>query len=242
MHKALVLFFLGMVFSIGLSFDSQLCAQVKKGVPLRNDSAAVELRSFDLQKIKDYSLQKDFRYDDGLSINTTWWDKFWEWIWSLITGVLSNKYSGNFFQYVLIAVIVALIIFAISRLAGLDLFMLARKSKVVDVPYAEALENIHEIDFNSEIDKAVFEGNFRLAVRLLYLRSLKLLSDQGLINWQPEKTNQAYIDELVDLERKAAFKLLTLRFEYIWYGDFRIDRENFNLLKSSFERFNVKAL
>lgn len=241
MHKALVLFFLGMFFSIGLSFDAQLCAQVKKGAPLKNDTAAVELRNFNLQKIKDYSSQKEFRYDDGLSINTSWWDRFWDWIWSVITNILSNKYSGNFFQYVLIAVIVALILFAISRLAGLDLFMLARKSKEVDVPYAEVMENIHEIDFNSEIDKAVYEGNLRLAVRLLYLRSLKLLSDQGLITWQPEKTNQAYVDELEDLERKAAFKLLTLRFEYIWYGDFRIDQEHFKVLKSSFERFNVKA-
>ncbi|MNH45572.1 hypothetical protein D3C79_1080560 [compost metagenome] len=63
-----------------------------------------------------------------------------------------------------------------------------------------------------------------------------------MINWQPEKTNQTYIDEIEDLERKQEFKILTLRFEYVRYGDFSIDKEVFNVLKGSFERFNVKAL
>ena len=36
--------------------------------------------------------------------------------------------------------------------------------------------------------------------------------------------------------------MLTLRLEYIWYGDFSIDKEIFKVLKGSFERFNVKAL
>jgi hypothetical protein len=242
MQKTLILIFLGFIFSVTYPTVAQVKREVLKEVPIRNDYSKVDLRSFDLQKIKEYSKEKEFRYDQSVSVDTSWWNRFWNWIWEMINGALSNKYSGDFVKYLVIAVVSALIIFSLSKIAGLDLMIFSRKSKAVDVPYGETMENIHEIDFNDEINKAVLNGNYRLAVRLLYLRSLKLLSDQELINWQPEKTNQTYIDELEDLERKQEFKILTLRFEYVWYGDFSIDKEVFNVLKGSFERFNVKAL
>lgn len=209
---------------------------------LKNDSSAVVLRNFDLQKIKDYRTQKEFLYDEQLPINTNWWDRFWRWIWDLITAAMENRYSGNFIKYLVIAIIVALVIFAVIKLIGLDLKIFTGKSKAVDVPYDESLENIHEINFIEEIEKAVGNGNYRLAVRLLYLRSLKLLSDRELIHWQPDKTNQAYVDELADQDRKEQFKVLTLQFEYIWYGDFAVDKDGFKAIKGNFERFNVKAL
>lgn len=209
---------------------------------LKNDSSAVVLRNFDLQKIKDYRTQKEFLYDEQLPINTNWWDRFWRWIWDLITAAMENRYSGDFIKYLVIAIIVALVIFAVIKLIGLDLKIFTGKSKAVDVPYDESLENIHEINFIEEIEKAVGNGNYRLAVRLLYLRSLKLLSDRELIHWQPDKTNQAYVDELADQDRKEQFKVLTLQFEYIWYGDFAVDKDGFKAIKGNFERFNVKAL
>lgn len=211
-------------------------------IPIKNDSTAVILRAFDQQKIKDYTSLKDFQYEEQLALNTSWWDRFWRWIWELINSTLENKYAGGFIKYLLIAIVVALIIFLVVKFMGLDLKILAGKSKRVEVPYDESIENIHEINFNEEIDKAILQGNYRLAVRLLYLRSLKVLSDGELINWQPEKTNQAYIDELIDEERRRNFKVLTLQFEYIWYGDFSIEKESFKALKGNFDRFNVNSL
>ncbi|WP_316816991.1 DUF4129 domain-containing protein [Pedobacter nyackensis] len=209
---------------------------------LKNDSSAVVPRNFDLQKIEGYSTQKEFQYEEQQLIDTSWWDRFWRWIWDLINTAFENRYSGNFIKYLVIAIVVALVIFAVIKILGLDLKIFAGKSKAVDVPYDESLENIHEINFNEEIDKAVGNGNYRLAVRLLYLRSLKLLSDRELIHWQPEKTNQAYVDELADQDGKEQFKVLTLQFEYIWYGDFAIDKDGFKGIKGNFERFNVKTL
>jgi hypothetical protein len=242
MYRTLLVFFFVVMCFSGFSASSQISTQPNKVIPLKNDSSAVTLRNFDPQKIKDYSAQREFQYDEQAPVNMSWWDKFWKWIWSLLDGALENRYSGSFIKYLVILIVAALVIFAVIKVIGLDLNIFAGKSKVVDVPYDESLENIHEISFNEEIEKAIANRNYRLAVRLLYLRSLKLLNDRELIDWQPEKTNQAYIDELIDLERKQQFKVLTLQFEYIWYGDFSIDKENFNGIKGSFERFNVKAL
>lgn len=237
----MIFFFMGICFE-GFSAPLQVSPQTVKAVPLKNDSSSVELRNFDLQKIKDYRVQKDFQYDEQAQVDMSWWDRFWRWFWHLFNGALGNKYSGDFIKYLLIVIVVALVVFAVIKLIGLDMKIFATKSRAVDVPYDESMENIHEINFNEEIDKAIANRNYRLAVRLLYLRSLKLLNDRELINWQPEKTNQVYIEELTDPERKQQFSVLTLQFEYIWYGDFAIDKDSFNGLKVNFERFNVKAL
>ena len=62
-------------------------------------------------------------------------------------------------------------------------------------------------------------GNYRLALRLGYLQLLKLLSDQNLIRWQPDKTNHAYLAELPGEHLRAPFRELTRQFEYVWYGE-----------------------
>ena len=62
--------------------------------------------------------------------------------------------------------------------------------------YDTAAENIHEVDFATRLAEAEAAGNCRLAVRLGYLQLLKQLTDRGLIHWQPDKTNHAYLAEL----------------------------------------------
>ena len=109
------------------------------------------------------------------------------------------------------------------------------------MPYDESVENIYAIDFNAEIDKAVTQQNYRLAVRLLYLRSLRQLADAGLIHWDVNKTNTIYINELANAEQRLAFKLLTRQFEYVWYGEFIIDAQIFTKITALFNNFKVKA-
>jgi hypothetical protein len=241
MYRTLIVIFLIFItlsgFSTGLSEREPV-----KSISLKNDTTAVSVRNFDLQKIKAYSSNKDFRYDDVAPLDSSWWDRFWRWFWNLFSNIFSSKTSGAFLKYAVIFTVVGLVVFAVIKLIGLDIKIFAGKSKAIDVPYNESLENIHEINFNEEIEKAVAKGNYRLAVRLLYLLSLKLLNDKELINWQPEKTNQTYISEIADPNRKREFSALTLQFEYIWYGEFFIDKDSFSTVKGSFERFNVKSL
>lgn len=78
-------------------------------------------------------------------------------------------------------------------------------------------------------------------MRLFYLYSLKRLDESALISWLPEKTNQTYIAELADPEKRQQFSRLTTQFEYIWYGEFFIDKETFGYVKGDFDRFNGKG-
>lgn len=224
----------------------------EKTVSLKIDSSKVEVRKFDEQAIKDYSKQKDFIYDDVPEASTTWWDRFWRWIWWLLDKIFggsnSRKSDGSFvkamlfiLKWVLIIAVVILLIYVVFKILGLDLKWLTGKSKSIDVPYEESLENIHEINFDEQLENAISNANYRLAVRLLYLKTLKNLSDKELIFWQPEKTNQAYILEIKNENQQEEFKKLTHKFEYIWYGEFFIDLVHFEAIHESFHHFNEKT-
>ena len=216
----------------------QKIVTVKKTQPLKLDSSNISIRKFSEQAITDYSKQKDFIYDDVAPKSVSWWDRFWAWIWSMIRELLSGKTSGSIIKYILIAVVIALVVFLVIKLIGLDLKLLTRKSKKLEVPFEEHLENIHEIDFSEQIAIALQNKNYRLVVRLLYLQTLKQLSDKNLIDWQPEKTNQTYVSELKQQPYHQQFVSLTNQFDYIWYGEFHIDQQTFETIHQSFKDFN----
>ncbi|WP_448636007.1 DUF4129 domain-containing protein [Pedobacter panaciterrae] len=208
---------------------------------VRLDTTKVDLRGFDKSKLEAHSKETDFIYDDDPAPNLSFWDRFWRWFWRLIGQALSNKVSGGLIKYLAIIALVGLVVFIVLKIIGADLKIFSRKSQIVEVPYNESDDNIHEINFNEEIEKAIVNANYRLAVRLLYLRTLKKLSDKDLIHWLPEKTNQTYISEINDSDKKKEFSKLTHQFEYVWYGEFFIDKENFNAIKDTFERFNLHS-
>jgi len=51
-------------------------------------------------------------------------------------------------------------------------------------------ENIHELNFDKLISEALAQQHYREGIRLLFLKSLKLLTDRQFIHWQAGKTNQ----------------------------------------------------
>ncbi len=210
---------------------------------LRNDTTKVQLRAFDKTALKNYSTQPEFKYE-GAYKGESAWSLFWRWFWNMVGAILSRGKNASLFalfiQYLFILLGVGALIFLILRLAGVDaLNIFRRKPVAANIPYAESLENIHEIDFDADIEKAVAQHNYRFAVRLLYLKCLKQLSDAGQITWELNKTNSTYINELANLEQRIAFNLLTRQFEYIWYGEFIIDGQVFKKVNLLFHDFKA---
>jgi hypothetical protein len=206
----------------------------KKPAVLRKDSSAIGIKKLDAAAIKKYTADKEFNYADGASAAPSLWDRFWLWFWGLIgLAVASSSFLGVLLMYVLPALLVGVLVYIILKSTKL----LNRNAKKTTLEYYESLENIHEIDFDSEIERAVAQYNYRLAVRLLYLKCLKQLSDAGLIHWQIDKTNSAYYYELNNADQRNAFGSLTRRFEFVWYGGFSIDERAFKDIDQLFHQF-----
>lgn len=224
-----------------VSINSQALAVAQKPaqttIVMRKDSSVISPSKFDKQAISGYKNKKEFQYDEVQGQQISWWDRFWMWFWNslgeLFVGAASNSVSRYFF----IAAGVAFVIFVVVKIIGAE-NIFSKKAKETILHYDVLNENIHEIDYEKELQRLVAERKYRLAVRLLYLQALKKLSDADIIQWQPDKTNYNYLTEISRPELKTDFSKLTTQFDYIWYGDFPVDEDKFTPINRSFNQFN----
>jgi len=83
-------------------------------------------------------------------------------------------------------------------------------------------------------------GDYRLAIRLMFLRLLKQLSQKKIIEYKQERTNFDYLSQLHATGFYNDFFRLTRNYEYTWYGKFEVSGETFGIIKSEFENFDRK--
>lgn len=115
-----------------------------------------------------------------------------------------------------------------------------KKNQAVSQPgneITEMPEDIFAIQYQQEIDKALAQGNYRLAVRIHFLRLLRKLSDKNLIQYKQEKTNLDYLMELSSKTWYADFFRLTRHFEYSWYGHFDVEESKYRIIAGEFNQF-----
>lgn len=105
-----------------------------------------------------------------------------------------------------------------------ELFMRSRKSTL---PYTVGEDTIYGVDFAERIADALARTDYREAVRLLYLQTLKQLSDGKRIDWQLYKTPTQYIYEV----RLPAFRQMTNHFLRVRYGNFEATETLFHAMR-----------
>ncbi|MFZ9387748.1 MAG: DUF4129 domain-containing protein [Chitinophagaceae bacterium] len=101
----------------------------------------------------------------------------------------------------------------------------------------EMPEDIFAINYGAEIEKAAARGHYRMAVRLMFLRLLKKLSQKEIIQYKQDRTNFDYLMEVHDSPYYSRFFRLTRHFEYSWYGHFEVDHETYRVIAEEFSRF-----
>ena len=206
-----------------------------------DDRAPVTVRYPSAKKLNDFRSDRDYQYNYDTRPPESPWAKFREWFWRKVNEFFQSKAYKNFWQYLILAIIAGLVIWLLIK-ADVLAFMFPKKALDAPLDYENLVEDIHEINFESAIDEAVAQRNFRLAVRLLYLQTLKRLTDAGLIAWKPDKTNRQYVYEVANTPLHPDFDRLTTQFEFVWYGDFPVDETRFQQLKGNFLAFNKEGL
>ncbi|SDL26698.1 protein of unknown function [Catalinimonas alkaloidigena] len=190
--------------------------------------ATPEIRHFDPAKRDVFLHDRDFRYDRQAPPTAGWWERFLHWLYRQIAKVFQYEGSGFLFRLLVYVGAAALLVYVVLRVIGTDvsgLFYRNRASGQVKFEVME--ENIHAVDFEKEVADALAAQDFRRAVRMRYLHALKLLTDRGLIRWQPGKTNQEYDSELAHAAVRQPFHDLRTVYEYAWYGDFPVGASGF---------------
>ncbi|WP_417800149.1 DUF4129 domain-containing protein [Tenacibaculum sp.] len=214
------------------------------------DDTIIEQKKFDAQKIEEYKEKDEFRYIVEKR-EPTILEKIWDWVKRTIIKILSYIFDDITPAVGFLRVVLKILPYVI---AGLVLFFIikfflkvnarniidGKKTKpIVHLSEEEVL--IKDKDLPKLIQKAISEGNYQLAVRYYYLLLLKKLSDKELISWQQEKTNEDYIKELSSKKQLYTdFKELTYLYDYVWYGEFFIDKEKFLQAENNFKNTLAK--
>jgi hypothetical protein len=98
----------------------------------------------------------------------------------------------------------------------------------------ESAEQLKTIGYEDQIKRAEEQGNYRLAIRLYYLWTLKKLIDDDLIQFHIKKTNRDYCQELVGKTVYDDFSQCTQYYNYVWFGEFNIDNLRYDKIQKHF--------
>jgi hypothetical protein len=101
----------------------------------------------------------------------------------------------------------------------------------------EMPEDIFAINYQKEIEKATLQGNYRLAVRLMFLKLLKIMSEKNVISYKQDKTNFDYLIQLHPTGYYKDFFRITRNYEFSWYGKFEVSEEAFGIIRREVKQF-----
>lgn len=176
------------------------------------------------------AFQADSAYDYNRELITPEMNIF-EWIsrqfGEFMRKIFGSRFAEEYSGLILICLAILLLFligwFIYKKHPGL--FMRSHKNAL---PYTVEEDTIYGVDFPKGIEEALSRKDYREAVRLLYLQTLKQLSDGGRIDWQLYKTPTQYIYEV----RLPAFRRLTNHFLRVRYGNFEATDELFRTMRT----------
>ena len=99
-------------------------------------------------------------------------------------------------------------------------------------------EDIFAIHYDQEIEKAERNRNYRAAVRLHFLKTLKNFADSGIISYNEGKTNFDYLVELHPTAYYEKFFRVTRAYEFTWYGKFPLEETAYGQVRQDFDNLN----
>lgn len=176
------------------------------------------LRHF--QQSPTYDYNREFVQQDYSVI-----ERILQWLENLFDTSVNKATEGDMSIYWIIGGILVVIA------AGFYLYThdvgLFRRSGKGDLDYEAEDEDIYGIDFDTRIDKAVAQHDWREATRLTYLKTLRWLADNNRIDWALFKTPSQYTRE----ERSPEFREMTNEFLRIRYGNFEATEATYNEMR-----------
>lgn len=213
---------------------------------LKNDTAQsdtlqylkAEPRGIDHSSVEKYKNDSEYNYDyTPPEESESFLDRLLRWIAGNrpVSSGLDTGVDLIFYLVITFAVIMIIYLIVSGNFTGI----VTGAAKKTAAAYTVADVDIDTINFDELIAEAIAQKEFRRAVRLYYLQTLKLLSDKHLIEFKPDKTNADYLREFKKAELKQEFARLTYVYEYVWYGHFEINESNLVAATKAFTDFKT---
>jgi len=253
LHIIFILCFLGTTYAfqddnksiedaIEVAFEDFEIYQTKNLDSIPVDDLSLSPRQFG--NLKDKYNNSDFIYERTKQ-NSGWWSRFKQSLSDFFKNLFNIKNAGQASKITDISIKVAgvivflLVLFfifkAVVNKEGTWVF--GKSSDKSIIPVTDIETNIHQADFKTLIKDAEANNNYRLAIRYYYLWLLKGLSEKEVISYDAEKTNSDYQYEIKNPQNAEKFAYTSYLYNYIWYGEFNVDKTQFDKAKLAFTNF-----
>lgn len=206
---------------------------------LQHHQQNMVVSELDSSRLDQHRNDPDFAYMSATPKSKNKLGLFLSKLWNAFIEVLRGTGNPGLVKWLFYLLGAAGLLFLILKMLGMDVRKLTRKNSASsEIKAYDFEENIHELDFESLLQASIENQQYREAIRWLYLFALRKLSDRDLITWMAGKTNAEYLVEIGQTSFSPAFRNLSYYFEYIWYGNFGVEKALFDNVNETFENFS----
>jgi hypothetical protein len=158
-------------------------------------------------------------------------------------GPVSKFLLSKIFRWFFFITMVAIVLFGFYQIALDNNFnWFFRRRANWPKGGREEIEDGESERFDLLISKYQSEGNFRLAIRYLYLRLIRTAIENKNIQIVESSTNSMIARSFSNQNLSADFQYLANAFEYVFYGGFSPDHRVYENLKNKFDQFQELLL
>jgi hypothetical protein len=214
-------------------------AMVQQTLLVQEDTSDVKPRKFEDDFKEDYT-SNDYVYE--IEQTDGWFSRLADWLKATIKSIFDLDSNGEATAYleniklIIYAIIIILVVYFIVKavMNGEGRWVFGKRSDKRKIQYEDVETDIHNVDFNKLVSKAETEDDYRSAVRFQYLNMLKKMSAAEIIDYDPEKTNLDYANEINNETLRAQFQYASYVYNYVWYGEFMIDKSEYEQASETF--------
>jgi len=187
---------------------------------------------FDAQALSSILAQAEFQWQtEQESFWETWWqdlqERFYRFLLNLLPEALASAVIGGWLNFLLtlfgsIALVIVLAYTIHELLRGVAHEVAVGEDDEVS---GELLTSETALKRAQDLSQG---GDYRTAVRYLYLSSLLILEEQGLLRYDRTKTNREYIRSIQSQPKLATILQDVINiFDQVWYGYHPIDQKTY---------------
>ena len=208
----------------------------EKSTEVKIDTTTIVKKQFDSSSIDRYKNDSAFNYevvDSGPSLYeqvTAWFNRLFRKILSWFFDDIETPMGFlmvflKALPYIIGVLVLYLIINFFLKVNSRNLISGKTNKEIVQIEDEEAL--LQSKDLPNLIALAISEENYRLATRYQYVLLLQQLSNKELIVWEQQKTNEDYIKEVKTKNIHTEFEEITRFYDFVWYGNFEINQQEY---------------
>ena len=179
---------------------------------------------------------KDRHAQNKKTESNSFWEKFWETVFTMLRSPLFRQIIWLLMLSLFAAAVIWFLVQNKMNIFGSGkTVILAAQAKGGDA------DNLFTTDLQEAADKAAEKGDYRLAIRFSYLLLLKTFSENGLISYGTDTTNSEYLAQLYSRPCYRDFFNVTRSYEYAWYGEMPVNKQQYESVVSDFSSLYQKA-